>query len=387
MPAEPMRPINLLYVIQSLNNGGAETLGIRLAAGLDKTRFTATVCSLCDEGPLRGVLEAKGVAHVTLGKKDGLDWSLARRIRSVLRSHDIDIVHTHNKGPLLYTRLATLFSRNLAFVHTEHINMEKELSYSRKHDLLDRFLFRGIDGFLSIAEHLSEYYQTRYNLARVKFTTIHNSVTLPEPPKTPLTALRRELGIRDDQPLIGNISALRRQKDHATLLRAMPMVLERLPNAVLAVAGDGELKQELADLARNLGLENNVRFLGYRSDVNDLLSQFDVFVLPSLYEGLPLCILEAMAAAAPVVATNADGTNEVVRHGETGLLVPVQDPPALAQAMLTLLEDRPRARAMGQAAREVIRTEYNMDAMISRYEAFYEQLLQGRKSSVSRPLR
>lgn len=376
MQSEATRPINLLYVIQSLNNGGAETLGIRLAASLDPKRFTATVCSLCDEGPLRGMLEATGVAHVTLGKKDGVDVSLVPRIRSLLRSRKIDIVHTHNKGPLFYTRLATLFSRRVAFVHTEHINMEKELSYSNKHDLLDRFLFRGIDGFLSIAGHLSDYYQTQYNLSRVRFTTVHNSVSLPELPKTPLTSLRRDLGLGHDQPLIGNISALRRQKDHATLLRAMPLVLDQRPDAMLVIAGEGELKQELAELADELGVSANVRFLGYRSDVNDLLAQFDMFVLPSLYEGLPLCILEAMAAAAPVVATNADGTNEVVRHGETGLLVPVQDPHALAQGMLAMLEDKPRAKAMGQAARELIRMEYNLENMIKQYEEFYMQVFQ-----------
>ncbi|MBM9538526.1 glycosyltransferase [Desulfobulbus alkaliphilus] len=376
-----MQSINLLYVIQSLHNGGAETLAIRLAEHLDKQRFNPLVCSLHDEGPLRGQLAAQNIPHVTLAKKQGIDLPLIFRIRSLLKAHNINLVHTHNQGPLLYTSLAAIGLRRCTLVHTEHINLEKEFSYSRKHFYLNKFLLRRADGFLSIAEHLSNYYRTCHNLSHVNFTTIHNSVVLPDLSQSPLTSLRRELGLRGDQPLIGNISALRSQKDHATLIRAMPAVLEQTPDAVLVIAGDGELKQELSELARELNLGTSVRFLGYRSDVNELLLQFDLFVLSSLYEGLPLSILEAMAAGVPVVATDADGTNEIVRHDETGLLVPLQDPAALAQAMLSLLHDRPRAQAMGTAARELIRVEYNLENMIARYENYYEQVVSNNPTS------
>jgi glycosyltransferase involved in cell wall biosynthesis len=371
-----MTKINLLYMIQSLNNGGAETLAIRLADKLDKTRFNPTVCSLCDEGPLRSILQSKNIPHITLGKKEGKDLSLPLRIRSVLASHKIHLVHTHNQGPLLYTRLATLSGyRAVKLIHTEHINMAKEYSYSRRHRIFNRLLFKGIHGFLGIAQHLSHDYEIRFKNTKVLFTTINNSVSLPEIGTAPPKALSKELGVAPERPVIGNVSALRPQKDHATLLQAMRIVVDQRPDAILAIAGDGELKKALHDLTRKLGLTDHVRFLGYRSDVDNLLVQFDIFVLSSLYEGLPLCILEAMAAARPVVATDAQGTNSVVHHGKTGLLVPLKDPECLAAALLDLLQDKTAARKMGSAARKLIRNEYNMENMIQQYEAFYQRVL------------
>jgi glycosyltransferase involved in cell wall biosynthesis len=372
-----MPKINLLYMIQSLNNGGAETLAIRLAQNLDKTRFNPAVCSLCDEGPLRDILDSRQTPYITLGKKEGKDMSLPFRIRSVLASRNIHLVHTHNQGPLLYTRLATLCGyRSVKLIHTEHINMAKEYSYSRRHRIINRFLFKGLHGFIGIAEHLSRDFEIRLKNTGALITTILNSVSLPETGTAPDKALHKELGVAPDRPIIGNVSALRTQKDHATLLQAMRIVVDHQPDALLAIAGDGELKNTLHDLSRELGLTDHVRFLGYRSDVDSLLAQFDIFVLSSLYEGLPLCILEAMAAARPVVATDAEGTNAVVHHGKTGLLVPLQDPAGLAEALLGLLRDKTAAGKLGNAARKLIQEEYNLADMVLKYERFYEQVLE-----------
>ncbi|MCF8088137.1 MAG: glycosyltransferase [Desulfotignum sp.] len=368
--------INLLYMIQSLNNGGAETLAIRLAQNLDPTRFTPVVCSLCDEGPLRGILESTHIPHITLGKKEGKDMGLPFRIRKVLASHRIDLVHTHNQGPLLYTRLATLGGyRSVKLIHTEHINMAKEYSYAGRHRFLNRFLFKGIHGFVSIAAHLNQGFEQQIKSSGAMFTTINNSVSVPEPERVSPGILHRELGIDPTWSIVGNVSALRRQKDHTTLIKAMRLVVDQRPDTILAIAGDGELKTALHELTRDLGLTNHVRFLGYRSDVDHLLAQFDIFVLSSLYEGLPLCILEAMAAARPVVATDAEGTNAVVHHGKTGLLVPLKDPENLAAALLGMLQNKTAARKMGAAARKLIRDEYNMETMIQQYETFYQQVL------------
>jgi len=375
MSEKKTNKINLLYVIQSLENGGAETLAIRLAARLDKNCFNAAVCSLSDNGPLRELLERKKVPYFTLGKREGKDFKVALRLRRLLQQQRINLVHTHNQGPLLYTYLATLLSPGTRIVHTEHINMAKEFSYSRKHLLYNNLLYRSLDGFVNIARHLTDDYCSRFDLSKVRVRTIHNSVDLELVPGVPATGLRQELNIPATAPLIGNISALRPQKDHPTLIRAMAKVCRQVPEAVLVIAGEGESKAELVELVGKLGLEANVRFLGFRADVGQLLAQFDLFVLSSLYEGLPLCILEALAAGRPIVATDADGTNEVVQDGVTGLLVPLSSPEQFAAAILALLADPARAERLGQEGRRYVAEQHNMATMISQYEQFYREVL------------
>jgi glycosyltransferase involved in cell wall biosynthesis len=378
MSGEKMIPkINLLYVIASMSNGGAETLAIRLAEQLDKNLFNATVCSLSDEGPLREIMQEKRVPFITMAKKEGVDLALVRRLRKELTIRQINIVHTHNIAPLLYSRPAIFLNKKIKHVHTEHINMEKELSYSMKDRLYNAILYPGLNGFISIARHLTDHFCSMYDLSRVKVATIHNSVPIAPSLEATKKSLRQEFGVGEKVPIIGNISALRPQKDHVTLLRAMKIITKHYPDACLAIAGDGELKQELAIICRELDLDKNVRFLGYRADVNELLAQFDIFVLSSLYEGLPLCILEAMAAGKPVVATDADGTNEVVLHKVTGLLTPLRDPGKMAEAILALLADPVMSVLLGTAGRRRIETEYNMSTMIHRYEDFYRNLMSG----------
>ncbi len=369
------KKINLLYIIHSLDNGGAETLAIRLAAKLDKNIFNATVCSLSDHGPLREVLEAKKVPYFTLGKREGKDFKIAIQLRNILKQQEVDVIHTHNMGPLLYTYLATLFSNKCKIVHTEHINMAKEFSYSTKHLLYNKLLYRRLDGFINIAQHLTREYCSRFDLSHAKVQTIHNSVDPGKVSSRHSYSLREQLGISSTVPLIGNISALRPQKDHQTLIRAMGKVCEKIPEAVLVIAGEGESRDELVALVEELDLTQNVTFLGFRSDVDSLLQQFDIFALSSLYEGLPLCILEAMAAGRPIVATDADGTNEIVKDGKTGLLVPLKEPELFADAILSILQNPERSVEMGKTAQKLVRDEHNMDKMISQYERFYQELL------------
>ena len=365
-----------MYMIYSLNNGGAEMLALKLAEAINTDHFNVLICSLSDAGPLREILEKKNIDFLTLGKKEGKDLTIVRKLTKVLNNYNIDIVHTHNQGPLLYMYLARFFQNNCLLVHTEHINMNKEHSYQKKHLIYNRILYRKINGFVSVAEHLTRDLKTHYGLRKAKVDTIRNCVASNTAQIIPGVSLREELGVSKDTFIIGNISALRKQKDHTTLLKAMEQLNTKYPNTILVIAGDGELKNELQSKAKELGLEKAIYFLGYRSDVNELLSQFDIFVLPSLYEGLPLCILEAMSAARPIVATNADGTNELIEDETTGLLVPLSDHVQLAAALERLIEDADLAKALGKNAKEHVKAKYSMDEMILSYELYYKELLE-----------
>ena len=358
-----------------MNNGGAETLAIRLADKLDKTKFDVYLCSLSDEGPLRKLIEKKKIKFFTLNTKGGKDVSLIYKLLKAVLKYKISIIHTHNHGPLLYTFLVRIFLKKIFHVHTEHINMAKELSYSRKDHFYNKIIYKSLDGFISIANHLTHDFKNLYNLKKAKVTTILNSIEINNNKKIFPQSIRQEFSLDKDSPIIGNISALRAQKNHETLIKAMRLVVQKIPNAILLIAGEGEDAPNLKKNVGNLGLTKSVKFLGYRSDVDNLLAQFDIFVLSSLYEGLPLCILEAMAAGKPIVATDADGTNEVVKDGETGLLVPLKQPKQFAEAILSILSNPDRAAKMGKAARKLVEEQHNMGKMISQYEEFYEKLL------------
>ena len=172
--------------------------------------------------------------------------------------------------------------------------------------------------------------------------------------------------LEKQRPLVGTVARLAPQKDHRTLVEAARLV----PEAEFVLVGDGELREELERLAEGLP----VRFLGARDDVPELLASFDVFALPSLYEGLCLAVIEAQAAGVPVVATPVGGIRETVVDGETGLLVPPGDPPALARAIRRLLEDRPAAEAMATEARRRVRERFSIDRMVEETLALYEGL-------------
>lgn len=367
--------INLMYLLYAMNNGGAETLAIRLAEKLDKNIFSPSICSLSDQGPLRELVVEKGIPFYSLGKKEGKDFGVALRVKKLLEEKNITLIHTHNQGPLLYTYLGTLWSYKPAIVHTEHINMTQETSYSPRHVLYNKLIYHCLDGFISIAKHLTDEFTVKYNLSSAKVATIHNSIDLSPIPESCEEYLCNELGLDPGDFLLGNISALRPQKDHATLIKAMEIVVQKYSNTHLVIVGEGELESELKRLVHTLNLERNISFLGYRSDIKNLLLQFDLFVLPSLYEGLPLCILEAMEAGRPIVATNVEGTNELVRHGQTGLLTPAKDQTAMANAICSMISDRKTAAAMGKNARTLVEEEYDFDRMIKKYEDFYQNIL------------
>jgi len=177
-------------------------------------------------------------------------------------------------------------------------------------------------------------------------------------------AVLTELGVPAGAPVIGNVAALTNHKDHATLLSAMPRVLERVPEARLVVAGEGKLRPELERQAAQLGIGDRCLFLGFRSDLDRLIPAFSVFCLSSRWEGLGTSLLDAMAFSRPIVATAAGGIPEAVVDGVTGRVVPVQDPDALADALVLLLTRSDLREAMGRAGRERFLTRFTSERMV-----------------------
>ncbi len=352
--------------------GGAEMLVARLSKALDKEIFNPIVCSLSGGESLRRILEDSGVECHDFRKTHGKNLSIPLKILRFIKEKDIDIVHTHCIGPLIYSHLSALLCKKTVFIHTEHINIDKELSYSKKHSIYARYLFRYIDGFVSIAPHLTEYFRNKYQSIDSKITTIPNGIDIKYFDSAGgYSTLREEIGMPEDAPMIGNISALRPQKNHKTLITAVIEVLKKVPEARLVIAGTGELEEDLKGFTVEHGLADKVFFLGYRNDVASLLREFDVFVLPSYYEGLPLCLLEAAAAGVPIVCSDIEGNSDIVKHGVSGLCVSPFDVHAMADAIVRILTDPVLSRTLSFEARSVVRERFDFDRIVSRYEEYY----------------
>ncbi len=373
-----MRTIKVLEMIDRPFLGGGQTVLLSVARGLDRKRFAVAACSRAG-GPLVDELGKSAIPHfdVPIGKASGL--RTVRAVSNILRRQAIDVLHTHGGVAGLYGRWAARRAKTPIVVHTVHgIHYLHYRNPVIKRALIgiERRLGRTTDAVVFVSEaDLDRARELRLAPAD-RIRLIRNGVDiLPEPSPWRLEALRKELGIEPDEIVVGAVSRLHRQKGVAYLIEAAGRILERYPRARFLVAGGGPLEASLGKLVREKELGRAVRLLGERSDARELLALFDVFVLPSLWEGLPLVLIEAAGQAKPMVVTDIDGVREVVKDGATGLLVPAGDAPALAGAVLRLLEDRKLGRKLGERARAEIPPAYSRSRMIAETQALYIELV------------
>jgi glycosyltransferase involved in cell wall biosynthesis len=267
--------------------------------------------------------------------------------------------------------LAALAARIPRVVVTVQLHMD--VPVTRPMRLQQQLIGRAVDRILPVSRHNALALEALLGWPRTRMEVIRNAVDAPAFDRPPNPALRAQLAGDPDRPMVLAVARLDPQKGHRHLLAAATDV----PGAMFVLAGDGPERPALEALASTLGVADRVRFLGTRDDVPELLAASDAVVLPSLYEGLPISALEAMAARRPVVATAIGGTDEAVVDGETGLLVPPADPAALAAALRRVLEDAALARRLGAAGRERVEREFSAGRMAARVEDVYE-LLTGR---------
>ena len=369
-PGIPCVPrTRVLHVLNTLQTGGAETLTLNLARAFDRNRFDLLVASLGDDGEIGAQLRDAGIPTFTLGRRSGIDPGLLAQLVRLCRAEAVDVVHTHNVAPWLYAGPAARLA-GAALCHTEHSNLfpaQRALWHA------ERALATLTRAVICDGESVRRQLIEQQKLPARKVLTIHNGVDLAAHSGEALTiaelaALRRSAGITGAGPLIGTVARLEPVKDQATLLRALVPVLAGEPGAQLCLVGDGSQRAALQRQAAAAGLADKVFFLGRRADVAQLLPMFDVFVLSSTSEGLPLTLLEAMAAGLPCVATDVGAVSEAIVDGLTGALVAPGDAPALAAALLALLRDPGLARQRGARGQQRARAHFDLRVMTRRYQ-------------------
>jgi glycosyltransferase involved in cell wall biosynthesis len=363
--------LKVLQLIPTLDRSGAEKQMVLLATGLPRERFCVEAAALTRLGPLEAELKAAGVPVTLIGKRLKADpLALARLVR-FMKARKFDVVQTWIFAANVYGRLAARRAGVPVVVTAE---MAVDLWKGRTQLAIDRRLAAWTDRIVGNSQAVADFYRDQAGIPAEKLTVISSGIGDEEPPAVDAAAVRAELGIEPGAPVVLFAGRLAPQKAVEDLIKAADLLQHLRPDLVWLLAGDGPQRGPLQEMAEAFELGRRVRFLGHREDVPRLLAIADLLVLPSRYEGLPNVVLEAMRFRKPVVVTAAPGTTEVVADGATGLLVPIGKPPALAQAVRTVIEDPELARRLGEAGRARVESEFRAATMVERFAALYEEL-------------
>jgi len=362
----------ILHLITRLPIGGAERLLVDVVRRLDPARFDSVVCCIQDKGALAAELEGAGFTVQNLNRMQSkrFDWRAVRDLARLIRSERIALVHSHLYHANLYGRIAAWLA-GVPAVATVH-NVYTRSKLHRR--LLNRFLSRKSVRVIAVSGEVRDDLVGRDGIDPRRVATIHNGIDLGRV-ESALTRdqARARLGIPESAIAIGCIGRLEEQKGHRFLLEACHLLRENEPLKLhVSLAGDGRLRSELESRAAALGLAPQVSFLGARSDVADILRALDICVMPSLWEGLSIAMLEAMAAGLPLVISDVSGVAQAFGEEDCGIRVPPRDVAALARAIQDLARSPERRRKLGEAGRRRVRAEFDIEAMIRRLAAVYE---------------
>ena len=369
-----MRPdkARVLHLITRLPVGGAERLLVDVVRRLDPARFDSVVCCIQAKGELAVELENAGIPVHCLDRMQSkrFDWRAVADLRQLLRRERISLVHSHLYHANLYGRLAARFG-GVPAVATVH-NVYTRTKLHRR--LLNRWLARGTARVIAVSEEVRRDLIEHDGIDAAKVVLIHNGIDLRRiETKTTREQARARLSIPDGTFAIGCVGRLEEQKGHRYLLEACAALARDPafgPFGILLV-GDGRLRNELENQAAELGIAARVSFLGSRTDVAEILKALDLYVMPSLWEGLSLAMLEAMAAGLPIVISDVGGVSQAI-DADSGVKVPPKDVAALADAIRRLAAQPERRKSLGRAARKRAEAEFGADAMVARLTRVYE---------------
>lgn len=376
-PAQITPPL-IAHVIYRLDTGGLENGLVNLINHMPENRYRHAILCLKGHTEFRKRLRRSDVTLYDLGKREGQDFGLYWRLWHIFRTIQPQIVHTRNLTTLEASVPAYLAGIKVC-IHGEHGRDMGDLDGSnRKNILLRRALMPFVDHTIALSRDLESYLSKKIQVPPAKTTQIYNGVDAEK--FHPTAAKRTDLPFSDTKYVVfGSVGRMQPVKDHATLVRAFIALVHIKPEyrdtARLIIVGDGPLRQDALSLLETAGCSALAWLPGERDDVPDLMRQMDVFVLPSLAEGISNTILEAMATGLPVIATRVGGNTELVQDTATGQLVPVSDTAALTHAMISYLTHRPLIELHGQQARQDIETHYSMQAMVNAYLQVYDTQL------------
>ncbi len=368
--------LKILHVVDSLEFGGLERVTTDLAKAQHASGHEVAVFSINPTVGLLPELQAAGIPVVVGGKSRSLDWAVLGKLRSTAAERKVDVVHAHNFVPNYYAAMALFGAKNAPVLVSTCHDMGTRLSNRRLRWIYRLSLLR-TRRVAMVGQQVHDRYVASGLVKAETAETVLNGIPVRRFTGSAARRLaaRNAMGIAADVPVIGSVGRLVSLKNQRLLIEVLPALLARHPALRLVIVGDGPLESALRAQASSLKVEGQVNFLGQRADVADLLPGFDIFALPSLTEGLSIALLEACATRVAVVATAVGGNPEIVKDGQTGLLVPPEDGPALREALAALLADPALRGRLGSRASEWVVAHASIDALCSTYDRFYRRVL------------
>jgi len=357
--------MRILHVTASPVLGGLQRIMLTLVEGQLRNGVSAAV-AVSPGGPFPEHLRSKALPCGEIPMERGLSLRSVLELRRFAERFEADVLHAHGARATLYSYLC---SRGTKRALVSHVHLADPWRFDGSWaSRLDRLVCSRVDRVVACSRQLRGLLVERQGLAEGRTECVPNGIQLEEF----LAAGRPPAGTG---PIFGTCARLEHQKGLTHLLEAFAALARIFPGSRLRIAGDGSLRGQLQALAKSLDIERCVEWLGHRSDVVAVMTALDVFVLPSLAEGLPLAVIEAMAAGVPVIATDIPGTSELIEHDQTGLLVHPGSSAALAEAMRMVAEDPRSARTRALAAREYVREHHDAHRMEEAVRALYARIL------------
>jgi glycosyltransferase involved in cell wall biosynthesis len=360
----------VLHVVLSMVVGGAERLVYDMVRYPVFADNPPVVCCLDALGELGEKLQREGYSVYHKNRKRGLDWTVITWLREIIRREKITVVHAHQYTPLFYAVPAALLAGRIKVVYTEHGRFYPDRK-SWKRTLVNPLLALGVNHLISISHATADAMAEYDNFPRRRIKVIHNGIdSSGMNPVFDKSAKRLELGLNETCRIIGTAARLNSIKNIPMMLRGLKLVLQQFPDTCLVIAGQGEEEESLKQLADDLGIADQVKFIGLRFDLPEIYPLFDVFLLTSFSEGISITLLEAMASGVSAVVTDVGGNREVVVEGETGYLVPVDDDGLLAGRVCELLQETGLG-SWGRAARKRVTEGFSVTGMMGEYQKLY----------------
>ncbi len=361
--------ISVLHTESSTGWGGQENRTLKESIGLKK--LGARVLILCQPGSMIGkIAAAEGIEVKTCRMRKHYDLPAIASIMKLIAGEEIDVISTHSgRDSFLAGAAGRLSKRQPVIVRTRHIALP----------ITSRFTYSVLPHKVVTTSEYVRRYLISAGIGPERVVAVHTGIDLSkfDPDNTPAT-LRQELGLGDSVPVVGTVSVLRIKKGHQTLLEAIPMVLEKIPEAVFVFAGDGPQFENISTAIKKAGLSDKVFMLGMRHDIPAILNSLDIFVLPTQQEAHGGVFVEAMAMRKPVIGTDVGGVGEVIKHGVNGYLIAPNNAKALADAMVRMLGNREGMAAMGAEGRKMVEVRFSTEKMCDSMYALYLSLLSGR---------
>ena len=365
---------NILYVIDTSGPGGAERIFLDLVCGIDKTKYTPVIV-IKRSGWLDNELRAKGFETIIINPKGSFNlrylWSLIK----VIQRYHVNLIHSHLLGSNLYASMAGLLTGR-PVISTFHGAVD--VNQNERFRWLKFWLInRGSSWIVMVSDYLKKQLWSTSNISRKKSIIIYNGINPEKYKRINDNTLRRELGITNYNILVGAVGNIRRPKSYDMLLNAAAIICKDTDKYKFVIAGEGSgaVYDELLKLHEKLDLLDKVYFIGFRPDVEKIMSNMDIFLLTSSTEGFSLSTIEAMACELPVITTKSGGPEEIISDGFNGLLVDINSPDQIVNAIQRLTKDKILKDKIIKNAINSVKEKYTTRKMLENYDAIYQKVL------------